>query len=743
MIVGKFSFMHLAACASLLSALLASGQATKAPYETAVIRTEGNPSIRFTSGLMVCDEELFQGRWVNRYWTSTGQIKPEVHLEGQSQKRAGLQNDAFQLGIEGQNLAGSWKWIRAEQKHQTNPDGDLVTIELQSTVRPITIKLNTLMHGESVMVRWLDITNTGTKPTAITSISPWSGVLWDTAGYGERVGNEAPFEVATTKYEDWGHEGAWEFHPVGNGSITVSGTRGKSGWGHPTFFAHNQATGEWFVASLAWSGNWTMHVTGTQEKATSERPQDQARLYFDLGPSAADPVLRVLEPGETVRSPETHLLLMRGDLDQVIQTLHSHVRHYVLPPPVAGRRSLVEANHRGYIVDHESEAGLKREVDIAASVGADTFVIDAGWNGPEPNIWWKNAGDWNAGAWLPKDLNPVRDYAKEKGMMFGLWVEIESVGSAVALRKEHPDWILTRNGEPVANGRQLDFANPEVAAWAEKEIARIITKYDLDIFRIDYNNSVEEGGNRTKDGFLENTQWRHVEALYSIFDHLRNKFPNVIFQNCAGGGGRLDYGIMQRFHNTELSDWLRAPRGLKILNGMTWVLPPEILLRTFGTESSELEEDGDIDLQLNTVMMSRPIFRGISPTLPELDPIMGAKIRADVDLYKQTVYPIMASSSVYHHTPVLPMMEPSPWVVLEYASPDRKRDVVGIFRTSQFGESTYRFEPRGIDLSKSYSVHFENSSQVVDLSGSQLLQNGVPVRLSNNLTSEMLVIEQK
>jgi alpha-galactosidase len=180
----------------------------------------------------------------------------------------------------------------------------------------------------------------------------------------------------------------------------------------------------------------------------------------------------------------------------------------------------VEANHRGYIVDHESEAGLKREVDIAASIGADTFVIDAGWNGPAPNIWWKNAGDWNAGTWLHNDLNLVRNYAKEKGMMFGLWVEIESVGSAVSLRKEHPDWILTRNGEPVANGRQLDFANPEVAAWAEKEIARIITKYDLDIFRIDYNNSVEEGGNRTKDGFLENTQWRHVEALYSIFDHL-------------------------------------------------------------------------------------------------------------------------------------------------------------------------------------------------------------------------------
>jgi len=101
----------------------------------------------------VCDEELFAGRWVNRYWTSTRQIKPEIHLQAQSEARAGIPNDAFQLGIEGQNLAGTWKWVGVERKHLTNPDGQLVTIELESTARPITVKLNTEMHGNSVMVR--------------------------------------------------------------------------------------------------------------------------------------------------------------------------------------------------------------------------------------------------------------------------------------------------------------------------------------------------------------------------------------------------------------------------------------------------------------------------------------------------------------------------------------------------------------------------------------------------------------
>ena len=715
------------------------GQPAAGNYRNAVITPSPHPTARFSSGFMLCDEELYAGRWVNRYWTSTGQIKADFHMDGQSQARSGMPIDSFQLGIEGQDLAGSWRWVKSEQTEVKNPDGLLVTIELASTTRPISVKVHTLLHGGPVMIRWLDITNTGSKPTAITKVSPWSGMLWNSNGYKERIqeNGEAPFEVATAKYEEWGHEGAWTFDPVSNGTKTVSGTRGRSGWGHPTFFARNRATGEWFVATLGWSGNWTMHVTGAEDKA-----RDQARLFFDLGPSAADPVLRVLEPGETVKSPETHLLLMRADLDHVIQALHEHVRKNILPPNVPGREYQVESNHRGYIVDHEDEAGMKREIDMAADVGAEEFLIDAGWYGPEPNQWWNNVGDWYAGSWLPNDINPIREYARKKGLLFGLWVEIESIGQASKLRKEHPDWVLTRNGKPVANGRLLDYANPAVVAWAESEIVRIIQKYDLDMFRLDYNSTAEEDGNRMKDGFLENTDWRHVEALYGIFDRVRKRFPGVIFQNCAGGGGRLDYGIMRRFQNTELSDWLRAPRGLKILNGMTWLLPPEILLRTFGTESDGLEEDGDVDVQMRTAMLSRPIFRGISPTLPEFNPLLREKIRASVQLFKDTVRPIMVNSRVYHHTPLVPLMEPSPWVVLEYATQDSTRSVVGLFRTAQDGDPVFRFIPRGLDLGRTYRVTFQNKHQTVEIPGSQLLQ-GIPIRLEQDLTSEMLIFEAK
>jgi alpha-galactosidase len=275
----------------------------------------------------------------------------------------------------------------------------------------------------------------------------------------------------------------------------------------------------------------------------------------------------------------------------------------------------------------------------------------------------------------------------------------------------------------------------------ESEIARIIQKYDLDMFRIDYNSTVNDGGNQIKDGFVESTMWRHVDNLYAMFDRLRARFPRVIFQNCAGGGGRLDLGILRRFHNTELSDWMRAPRGLKILNGMTWILPPEILLRTFGTEVGDHATDGDLDLQLRTVMMSRPIFRGISPSLEDFNPILHKRIQISMELYKRTVRPIMVGSRVYHHTPMTPLLEPSPWVVLEYAARDSRRGVVTLFRTSGAGDPVYILRPRGLDAGRTYRVTFCNREQTAELSGTVLMRDAIAVRLEDDLTSEMVLFE--
>ncbi len=87
------------------------------------------------------------------------------------------------------------------------------------------------------------------------------------------------------------------------------------------------------------------------------------------------------------------------------------------------------------------------------------------------------------------------------------------------------------------------------------------------------------------------------------------------------------------------------------------------------------------------------------------------------------------------------MMEPSPWVVLEYATREGKSSVAGLFRTSQSGDPVFHFFPRGLDLSRTYNVKFGNSGHTVVIPGDHLMQEGIPVRLSEDLTSEMLIFK--
>ena len=142
----RFTFILLLVCTALSTA---SAVPAGHRYWASEIHQQPLPGIRFTSGLTVCDEVLWKGRWVNRYWLSTGFIEPESHLGSAQERLEGLPIDGFQLAMEGQDLAGTWRWVKAEKAEVHNPDGLLVTLELASTARPIFSKTYTVTFSSS------------------------------------------------------------------------------------------------------------------------------------------------------------------------------------------------------------------------------------------------------------------------------------------------------------------------------------------------------------------------------------------------------------------------------------------------------------------------------------------------------------------------------------------------------------------------------------------------------------------
>jgi alpha-galactosidase len=713
------------------------------------------PQARFVSGETVYDEAFIDGKQIGRYWSDCGQVWPGMHLPVQKlrQEAEGFPLAVFELTVNGKKLDG-FTYVEAGEKEE-DPTGlraaGAVRVSYTRLAHPsgIEVDICTRLDGGPFLVRWLVITNKGTAPVGIDSVYPMAGRIWahnkGLGNIGEATGDSTngPFLFAYHHLTGWGTEGDFYFEPLPPGETRFDGDRnGKSGWSRPNFWLQNRYSGKTFLCEFAYSGNWEFKLHNSALGGL-----EQAGFAIGI-PAVPGEYCRVLDVHESVTTPQVHAGIFAADTDGIVQAVHDHVRHCIMPKPPAGREIEIEANHRGYLCDRETGEGIRNDIDVAAAIGAELYVIDAGWYGENPNRWWDNVGDWYEGSWMGCSMRSISDYAHQKGMRFGLWIEIEAAGSNSKLRRERPEWIMKREGKPLRlkNGaelsRALDLTQPEVAVWIEKEvIERAINEYNLDMFRIDHNHSLETGGNRKYLGLTENLLWRYYDNLYAIFDHLLKKYPDVVFQNCAGGGGRLDWGIMQRFHNTEMSDWMRPPREVKIYAGLTMALPPERFLRTFGTETSEPDLEPDLDFQLRMISVCRPIFRGIAPSLETLNERLKERIQSKLTLYKQFLRPVIRDCKMFHHTVMQPIMDPADFGVYEFAGEgeNKKRSFAALFRLNMEKHNAYVLRPRSTKRDKRYRVCFDNNAEIFEAAGLDLANNGLYVDF---YASEIITFEE-
>ena len=558
--------------------------------------------------------------------------------------------------------------------------------------------------------------------------------------------------------------------PCRPGGHGFTDDRGKSCYQHPFFLVRNDYTGECLVLQLEWSTNWSAEFEYRPGLAGTPASGTRRALIFRAGHAGEAP-LYVLDPGETLPTMLVHAGYLYGDLDACVQQVHAHQRRSVLlpmpgephplPPLLAGEGDKrqphppaplpwqgrgeemprhVTYNHWGYVQHEMTEERLREEIQVAAALGAELFIVDAGWFADAQTNWFATVGQWTPGGRLPHGLAPVVDYAHDHGLLFGLWMEAERIGPESRTYAEHPEWVIRYQGKELPQG-PLDLTIPEAAAWLEAEICRVIEEYRLDMFRLDHNVEIGLGGQREHAGFRESTLWRQCLAVWGIFDRVHQRYPNLLLENCSSGGGRTDLGMLRRFHHTQLSDWAILPRALKITNGSTMFLPPEVCFNFTGV-GIDTHYRGDLDAQLRYVMMSKPCLTGFAPSFAELDPVTLERGRHHVQVYKDFLRPLHADSLVYHHTPVLSGLEPAGWWVQEYFSPSLRKGAAGLFRMVNDGRETWQFRSRGVRRDKRYKVTFDNSGETVEMSGQVLRDPGLEIRLPWPMSSELLLLEE-
>ncbi len=733
----------------------------KTEFSNVYVHNEkGKVIFSYRTGLTVYEEEFFNGRLTTSGFNSAGytlnvlEDMPKRLSAGTSER---IDSGVFAFDADAISCSFGLEYLGFEQtKLKRASNGSeyiLARASFKSSVLPIKVDVCTELDSTEFFIRYIEIENTSDSDIKLSNITPLRGILEELDGWNEHMKTPDPSGIYSVGFADssrWGCEGLFKWHSLHTGIFGIPGKYNSDRFRHPGFFLKNNLTGGMFAAQLAYSGGYEFSfnlMAEPEQGGYSSGCVQTARLGFDIKLSSQSPQY-ILKPGKRFVSPKVHMTRMFSSFDGVVNEMHKHTRRSVLPAwneDMSGILFAGMGTERVMTVE-----ATKHFADTAALVGAKGLIIDAGWYCPpgKGTEWGIRTGDW----YYDKDLYPngiqeIIDYIHSKGLLFGIWLDPERLGRISNAFVEHKDW-LSKSYLSGDIGSIIDMTIPEAASWVEEEIARVLTETGADLFRLDYNIGVRESFGRSSGecGYVCNTI-EYCEKVNEMYARLRKRFPNVIFENCASGGGRTDLGMMENFHHTWVSDWQIAPRSFAITNGMTMFLPPEFVDRLISGMNCHTR--ASLDFEARHALFGKPTTNSYNACGSEYNVKQLEIIKHSFDIYNNFIRPYAKDSLIYHHTPEINGIRPLGTGVIERASETGDRSVIGVFRLAEeSGKEPVTVYPRGILPTGEYRVIYDNMSDcgrrdvASTVSGFDLVQRGLRVDLEDALTSELIIIER-
>lgn len=448
-------------------------------------------------------------------------------------------------------------------------DCQTLIVTLKDEYSDLTLNLNyTIDTNNASIIKNVTIKNNGEKNYSLEGIK--SNCL--------DIPNDQ-FELITLN-GIWAREKHVNREPINPGIKEISSLRGASGHVHDPFIAlvkteTTQNSGVAYGISTIYSGNHKESVEldsyGVVRVLTGINDE-----HFKWN----------LNSGESFTTPQSILTFSNKGLNQMSQTFHNIVRNHLIDSKWKDIKHPVLINNWEATYFDFNEKKIIDLATKAANVGCDLFVLDDGWfsqrNGEKGSL-----GDWRVNFdKLPHGLEFISKKIHDMGMNFGLWFEPEAVSDDTPIFKEHPEWIIGVKNKSYSLGRNeylLDFSNPEVIDNIFEQMDKILSSTKIEYLKWDMNRNITEPySNYLKSNQQGEFFHRYILGVYSLYDRLLKKYPKLLIESCASGGGRFDLGMLYYAPQTWGSDDTDAYERHQIQTGESYVYP----LSSIGTHVS-------------------------------------------------------------------------------------------------------------------------------------------------------------
>ena len=448
----------------------------------------------------------------------------------------------------------------------TSRDADFAYITLKDRVYDFRVKVCYKAFKDVDMIEtWTEITNDAKKPVTLRK--------FDSAFLPFRAGDVWVSHL----YGTWANEGRLVQEPLNRGTLRIENKDGvrNAHTSHGEIMLSldgkpSENTGAVIGAALCYSGNYHLDLVTNDS--------DYHRLFAGI---CADNSSLRLDKGETFRTPELALTYSDEGLSGASRNFHSWARAHKIMHGDQERMILLNSWEGVYF--NINELGMDQMMADIASMGGELFVMDDGWFGdkyPRLNDT-SSLGDWVVDKnKLPHGIQGLVDAATRHGIKFGIWIEPEMANTVSELYEKHPDWIINAPGRDVVKGRGgsqviLDLGNPAVQDYVFGIVDGLMTNYPgIAYIKWDANMSVSSHGSSYLPADRQSElNIRYHQGFAAVCDRIRAKYPDLVIQTCASGGGRASYGVLPWFDEFWVSDNTDALQRIYMQWGTSYFFP--------------------------------------------------------------------------------------------------------------------------------------------------------------------------
>lgn len=498
-------------------------------------------------------------------------------------------------------------------------------------------------------------------------------------------------------------------------------------------------------AVLCWPGNFRMTID-TQGKSIHR---------FVAGINEANSQY-TLQKGESFTTPSLAFAYSNEGMGGVSRNLHRWARkNGKVHNGEALRKTLLNSWEGVYL--NVSQDACEKMMDGLKEIGGELFVLDDGWFG---NKYQRSVDNCALGDWvtdtrkLPNGIPALEKSAASRGLKFGIWIEPEMVNTKSELYESHPDWIVCHPNRQPLMGRggtqlMLDMANPKVQDFVFGVVDNLMKETpNIYYMKWDCNCELHNYGSYYLSGDKQSHLYVDFQlGLLKTLERIRAKYPDLVIQCCASGGGRVNYGLMPYFDEVWVSDDTDAQQRLFIQWGTSMYFPACIMAQhVSASPNHQTGRQIPLKFRFDVAMTGR---LGIEMKPSDFTPQEMQFAKNAMQTYKDIIRPIVQQGDQWR---LISPYEGKGFCSEMYLNEGRTEGVFFVYKFEQYIDM---FRPRfyfaGLDANAQYRLteinreqrrggdHWEGKT----FSGKFLMENGIEIALNGLFDSKVIHIEKQ